>query len=572
MPGMRGWSDTGARLQARLEGDPKYFDAKIAGWWVWGMACWIGGGFCSGKGPWAVRKVDGTRQLVHLGDAGQGVNRQRVHLRHAGQGVNRQLVHLGNAGRGVNRKGVHLRHAGQGVNRQLVHLGDAGQGVNRQRVHLRHAGQGVNRKGVEGLIDYFGQLSDRLARVRVCCGDWSRVCTPTPTVKQGLTAVFLDPPYADTATAANRTFTVSTARASLTPSASGPSSMATTRKCGSRSAATRVSTRCPRGWTCVPWKAAGGYGLQAAGTGLANSYRERIWFSKSCLKPAAAQLSQGRASKGGRLMADTDPRLFPALPNVGGSFSSDDRAWIIKEVESGLRNHRPRLASAIENQAFYDLESERYQPRREAETEFDFAGRPRRQSGFVQQAVDRLCEHTYNPGPQRTIVGDGLADSLLTQVYETNHIDCVMQHAETQATLNDVCAIQVKATNDPDKPVDLQLWGGDEFTVFTDPEDPRQAFAVVTIDRYNQRTRYKLWFEDEVRTYLTDQYSADKTAVPGSPCRPGTGRRTPMAASRSPSFIIELRFDSSGRLDPARSCVKLNSASTIDLASLTSLS
>ena len=186
-------------LQARLEGDPKYFDAKIAGWWVWGMACWIGGGFCSGKGPWAVRKVDGTRQLVHLGDAGQGVNRQRVHLRHAGQGVNRQLVHLGDAGRGVNRKGVHLRHAGQGVNRQLVHLGDAGQGVNRQRVHLRHAGQGVNRKGVEGLIDYFGQLSDRLARVRVCCGDWSRVCTPTPTVKQGLTAVFLDPPYADTA-------------------------------------------------------------------------------------------------------------------------------------------------------------------------------------------------------------------------------------------------------------------------------------------------------------------------------------------------------------------------------------
>lgn len=211
-------------------------------------------------------------------------------------------------------------------------------------------------------------------------------------------------------------------------------------------------------------------------------------------------------------MADTDPRLFPALPNVGGSFSSDDKQWIMKEVESGLRNHRPRLASAIENQAFYDLESDRYQPRREAETEFDFAGRPKRQSGFVQRAVDRLCEHTYNPGPQRTVVGDGLADSLLREVYETNHIDCVMQHAEIQATLNDVCAVQIKCTNDPDKPVDLQLWGGDEFTVFTDPEDPRRPFAVVTIDRYNQRTRYKLWFEDEVRTYLTDQYSADKTA------------------------------------------------------------
>ena len=34
-------------------------------------------------------------------------------------------------------------------------------------------------------------------------------------------------------------------------------------------------------------------------------------------------------------MADTDPRLFPALPNVGGSFSSDDKSWIMKEVEAG---------------------------------------------------------------------------------------------------------------------------------------------------------------------------------------------------------------------------------------------
>ena len=99
-----------------------------------------------------------------------------------------------------------------------------------------------------------------------------------------------------------------------------------------------------------------------------------------------------------------------------------------------------------------------------------------------------------------------------------------MNHAEAQATLNDVCAIQIKCTNDPDKPVDLQLWGGDEFTVFTDPEDPRQPFAVVTIDRYNERTRYKLWFEDEVRTFLTDQYSSDRTAGAGVAIREQDGR------------------------------------------------
>ncbi len=54
-------------------------------------------------------------------------------------------------------------------------------------------------------------------------------------------------------------------------------------------------------------------------------------------------------------MADTDPRLFPALPNAGGSFTSNSKEWILSEVEKGLRRHRPRLASAIENQAFYDL-------------------------------------------------------------------------------------------------------------------------------------------------------------------------------------------------------------------------
>ena len=211
------------------------------------------------------------------------------------------------------------------------------------------------------------------------------------------------------------------------------------------------------------------------------------------------------------MATDTEPRLFPASPNQE-SFVSSDRDWIIREVQAGLRNHRARLAGAIENQSFYDLDSDRYATRREAETEFDFAGRPRRQSGLMLQAVDRLCEHTYNPGPTRKVVGDGLADSLLKQVYEDNHIDALMGEADAMAAVNDVCAIEFKATNDKAKPIDLQIWGGDEFTVFVDPEDPRCPTAVVTIDRYNERTRYKLYFDDVVYTYLTDQYSSDKTA------------------------------------------------------------
>lgn len=132
---------------ARLEGDPDYYDAKVAGWWVWGICCWIGSGWCSGNGPWT--SVDGQR--VHLGDAGRGVNRQRVHL-----------------------------GAGQGVNRKRVHLGDAGMGVNR---------------GLDAITDYMEALAQRLRYVRVCCGDWRRVVT-AGALSHGATAgIFLDPPY-----------------------------------------------------------------------------------------------------------------------------------------------------------------------------------------------------------------------------------------------------------------------------------------------------------------------------------------------------------------------------------------
>lgn len=211
-------------LRARLEGDPDFFDAKIAGWWVWGIACWIGSGFCSGKGPWHVEEVDGVRKLVHLGNAGKGVNRPRVHLGNAGQGVNRQLV---------------------------------------------------------ALLDYLTELADRLRSVRVCCGDWSRVCGPTPTVKMGLTAVFLDPPYgasdgrqpdlyaADSLTVAGDCRKWAIER--------GNDPRMRIALCG------YDSFGMPDGWTCVAWKAHCGYGSQGKGRGRCNAKRERLWFSPHCL-------------------------------------------------------------------------------------------------------------------------------------------------------------------------------------------------------------------------------------------------------------------------------------------------
>lgn len=219
---------------------------------------------------------------------------------------------------------------------------------------------------------------------------------------------------------------------------------------------------------------------------------------------------------------DYEPRLLPTV-GTAQAIATDDRAKIIKEVEAGLPSsgHRRRLADAIENQAFYDLDGERYAQRREAETEFDFAGRPHRVSGFVQQVVDRLCQHSYNPGPTRSVVGDAIAESVLRETWESNHIDLVLEHAEAMATLNDVAAIEVTCDNDPEKPVGLRLWGADEFTVFVHPDDPLRLSAMVAIDRYNGQTRYRLWFDDEVHTFLTSQWSPEKTAGARAATRQG---------------------------------------------------
>ena len=71
-----------ATLTEQLHADPAYYDARIAGWWVWGACNWIGSGWCSGTGPWV---HDGERIVRADSNAGQGINRQLPHLGDAGR-------------------------------------------------------------------------------------------------------------------------------------------------------------------------------------------------------------------------------------------------------------------------------------------------------------------------------------------------------------------------------------------------------------------------------------------------------------------------------------------------------
>ena len=56
-----------ATLKTEME-DAEYYNAKVAGWWVWGICQWIGSG-------WRAGTV--TRSLPHLAHAGKGVHRKR---------------------------------------------------------------------------------------------------------------------------------------------------------------------------------------------------------------------------------------------------------------------------------------------------------------------------------------------------------------------------------------------------------------------------------------------------------------------------------------------------------------
>ena len=49
----------GRRRVEAMAADPDWFDARVAGWWVWGINSWIGSGWCAGDGPWTLLD-DGT--------------------------------------------------------------------------------------------------------------------------------------------------------------------------------------------------------------------------------------------------------------------------------------------------------------------------------------------------------------------------------------------------------------------------------------------------------------------------------------------------------------------------------
>lgn len=150
--------------------------------------------------------------------------------------------------------------------------------------HLSSVGQGIHALDRrDQLPAYFAALQDRLRRVRVTCGDWSRVCTEAVTVQHpGITGIVFDPPYLD----GNMTYGPDDA-------AVAPAILAWCRDhwtdprlrivlCGYAD-----TLEVPDSWPSVAWTASGGYQSHSNG----NRHRERIWYSPACIPPTHHQRS-----------------------------------------------------------------------------------------------------------------------------------------------------------------------------------------------------------------------------------------------------------------------------------------
>lgn len=275
-------------LRARLEGDPEFYDAKLAGWWVWGIGLWIGGGFATHCGPWA--SVDGL--FVNTGKAsGGGITRQVPYLKSQGCGVHQEVLP---AHAGVKRQLPATAGGGTGGHGRGIHAvqisGQQRCGRQRQTPACSSSGQGVHREPrLEDLKAWFQTLSHRLARVRVCCGDWKRVLGPSVTTNYGMTAVPLDAPYKED-DCDDRCYAhevdgiwMETHAWAL---ANGSNPLLRIALCGYEGP--HGAELVAAGWDEVSWKARG-YGGGMGKRGEENRHRERIWFSPHCLKPSNAE-------------------------------------------------------------------------------------------------------------------------------------------------------------------------------------------------------------------------------------------------------------------------------------------
>ena len=208
-------------------GDPLYYNVILASYWIKGANEWIGSGWAAegGTGPWSWSPERGWMKRVRGGNAGKGINRQ------------------------------------------LPHLGDAGKGQYDERI--------------EWVSLWLLSLKDRLCRVRIACGDFERVLSPSATTKLGITGIVLDPPYSDTEYVYGDSTPVSQ-RVQSWCLESGNNNLLRIVVAGR---GTEHDILLTKGWTRKTWTTNRGYS-NSDNTGR---LEEVLWMSPACIKDESSQ-------------------------------------------------------------------------------------------------------------------------------------------------------------------------------------------------------------------------------------------------------------------------------------------
>jgi site-specific DNA-adenine methylase len=156
----------------------------------------------------------------------------------------------------------------------------------RSAPHTSHTGSGIHALKRRGrLAELCEALQDRLASVRLLCGDWLECLSQVQAHGRGpVTGILLDPPYTTT----RRGQTVYGEPAPCAPAvrdwaiAHGENPRLRIALCGLEGEHLMPDT-----WRAYHWQARGGWANTGAhGRGSGTTRQETIWFSPFCLRPS----------------------------------------------------------------------------------------------------------------------------------------------------------------------------------------------------------------------------------------------------------------------------------------------
>lgn len=258
-------------LLEKLCADETFFDARLAGYWVWGASCSIGNGM-SGKNegrPALKERARGVQSADLSMDEGKPIQEKKEGK------ASKSRPHLTSKGQGSNSGSKSIPHLG----------GGSGVHAKSKRASREEGKEELAAPFNISIYHWLRRLSERLRNVRVVCGDWSRICGGNWQTSIGKCGIFFDPPYGEMAQRTGGIYNVD----SLTVAADVQAWC----KTHGNNPDMRIvlagyseehQALLAEGWREISWVAQGGYANQGkrGGKNKENRFKESLFLNPSC--------------------------------------------------------------------------------------------------------------------------------------------------------------------------------------------------------------------------------------------------------------------------------------------------